>query len=293
MAHSAALSCGPLRYYYNGKYSSPPGPAGGALAALTFVPIAITNNTGSPDVLTILYTSGNERMLPGEIKVKMAQPQTDFTVDGISGFWANTLSVVSQAGTCALYEITLPVGVGSQLQHAPSLWNPPVGSPTPLPAFDAGALVFNLGSNPTWRSYSINTTANAYQLQVQDVLGALAGVAAFQLVDDLVDLQVEYGKNTDDDPNNIVDAWNATAPVSAAEWQQVVAIRLAVLARSGNYEKPANPGDPCSATTTAPTWAGSGNASSVLTVPGGLPSCYKFRAFETIIPLRNMIWRPA
>ena len=32
---------------------------------------------------------------------------------------------------------------------------------------------------------------------------------------------------------------------------------------------------------------------SWLMVAGYLPTCYKYRAFETIIPLRNMIWRPA
>jgi hypothetical protein len=25
--------------------------------------------------------------------------------------------------------------------------------------------------------------------------------------------------------------------------------------------------------------------------PGALPSCYKYRVFETVIPLRNMLWR--
>jgi large subunit ribosomal protein L9 len=31
---------------------------------------------------------------------------------------------------------------------------------------------------------------------------------------------------------------------------------------------------------------------SVFTLPDGLPSCYKYRVFETVIPLRNMIWLP-
>jgi len=26
-------------------------------------------------------------------------------------------------------------------------------------------------------------------------------------------------------------------------------------------------------------------------VPGGIPSCYKYRVFETVVPLRNMLWR--
>jgi len=25
-------------------------------------------------------------------------------------------------------------------------------------------------------------------------------------------------------------------------------------------------------------------------VPGGVPSCYKHRVFETVVPLRNAIW---
>jgi type IV pilus assembly protein PilW len=59
-----------------------------------------------------------------------------------------------------------------------------------------------------------------------------------------------------------------------------------VLARSQNYEKPATPGDPCTATQAAPTWSG-----GAFTVPDGLPSCYKYRVFETVIPLRNVIWK--
>ncbi len=26
-------------------------------------------------------------------------------------------------------------------------------------------------------------------------------------------------------------------------------------------------------------------------VPGGIPSCYGYRVFETVVPIRNMIWR--
>jgi type IV pilus assembly protein PilW len=193
-----------------------------------------------------------------------------------------------------LYQITQVQAASAHLQHNPGVsapWNP-AGGGSLLPKFQAGALVFNLGT-PTWRTYSVNTVSNAYQLQVAEVLGLVAGGVPMQIVDDIVDLQAEYGKNTDNDPNNIVDAWNPTMPANAAEWQQVVAIRLAVLARSGNYERPENLGDPCSATTAVPTWSGSGTASSVLTVPGGLPSCYKYRVFETVVPIRNLIWRPA
>ena len=54
---------------------------------------------------------------------------------------------------------------------------------------------------------------------------------------------------------------------------------------------------PIRATTSAtrPKWgdAGAEQDFPTLLVAGVLPSCYKYRVFETIIPLRNMIWRPA
>jgi type IV pilus assembly protein PilW len=68
-------------------------------------------------------------------------------------------------------------------------------------------------------------------------------------------------------------------------------VRVALLARSQNFEKPSVAGGPCDATTAAnaPTWA---NGLLPMNVPGGLPSCYKYRVFETVVPLRNLIWRP-
>jgi type IV pilus assembly protein PilW len=298
LAHSAMMgcscataNCSPIQYYYNGTYSYPPAAAAaGALTPLASAPVVITNNTGSPDQITMVYTTANERVLPGQLDENMATPTSNMKVDGTAGFTPNSLVIVAQGTTCALYQITSVEQPTSNLVHTGGPWNPGVSN---LPKFDAGATVFNLGT-PVWRTYSINATANAHQLQVADAIGLLTGATPTQqLIDDIVDLQAEYGKNTDNDPNNIVDAWSPVAPASAVEWQQVVAVRFAVLARSGNFEKPSNPGDPCSATTVAPTWSGSGTASSVLTIPGGLPSCYRYRVFETVIPLRNMIWRAA
>jgi type IV pilus assembly protein PilW len=67
---------------------------------------------------------------------------------------------------------------------------------------------------------------------------------------------------------------------------------LVVLARDDHYHKPSTAGGPCEATTAAnrPTWAG--GAFLTFDAPGALPSCYRYRVFETVVPLRNMIWRP-
>jgi type IV pilus assembly protein PilW len=123
-----------------------------------------------------------------------------------------------------------------------------------------------------------------------------------QIVDDIVDIQAEYGRDVDNDGTVEDDEWFAASPTTAAEWMQVQAIRIGILARSGNYERPDPPGSACNATIATPEWAGTWvpgtvppkttvKPESAFTIPGGLPSCYKHRVFETVVPLRNMIWR--
>ena len=121
-------------------------------------------------------------------------------------------------------------------------WNPAAGST--LPTFSAGAYVFNIGITPVWRTYSVLTTANAYKLQVADVLRVIDGSAPtpLQIVDDIVDIQAEYGRDANNDGRVADTEWSPTTPANAAEWQQVLAIRVGVLARSGNYEQTGSAG---------------------------------------------------
>jgi type IV pilus assembly protein PilW len=279
-----------VQYYYKGAYSYPPaGGPGGALPPLNFVPVVITDSIGAPDAITVLFGSDLDRMVPSKLTDSMPQASAEYKVDGTAGFGQSDMVIVTEGGKCVLTQITEVQKAASHLQHNPNVgvpWNP-TGGASLLPKFNAGATLFNLG-NPTWRMYSIGSN----RLQAAEVLTTLVpGGAPTALVDDIVDLQAEYGKDTDAD--GAVDAWNATPPTSAAEWLQVLAVRLGVLVRSQNFEKPSVAGDPCEATTATPTWTGSANANSVFTVPGGLPSCYKHRVFETVVPIRNMIWRPA
>jgi type IV pilus assembly protein PilW len=304
--HSGALGCtcdkvanpdcSAVQYFYNGVYSSPPGPAGGALPPLEFAPVVIRETPDLPDTLTLLYGNDPERMLPGKLTESMPQPSSEFKVDGTAGYTINDMVLVTNGASCMMTQVTQVQDAAAHLQHNPgtSLWNP-AGGGSALPAFPAGANLFNLG-NPIWRTYSIDSAATKSKLQFMQVMTATGGptvAGATAIIDDIVDLQAQYGKDMDD--NGVVETWNTVQPVNGAQWQQVLAVRVAVLARSGNYERPETAGGPCEATTTAPQW---GDAAALqdfptLLVAGALPSCYKYRVFETIIPLRNMIWRPA
>lgn len=312
--HSAALgctcagaNCSAIRYHYNGVFSYPPAAGPTALPALMAAPVVITSTAGTPDTITVLSSTDNEGAIPSVLTENMANSNAAFKLDGTAGYlppgaeWTapnGNFVLVAQSGVCALTRVTNVVPAASNLEHAStSLWNP--GTPGTLPTYSAGATVFNLGITPLWRAYSVVTAANAYKLQAADVLRVIDGSAApLQIVDDIVDIQAEYGRDANNNGTVADTEWTATPPANATEWQQVLAIRVGVLARSGNYERPDPVGGPCAATTATPTWSGTYipttttvKPESAFTVPGGIPSCYKHRVFETVIPLRNMIWR--
>jgi type IV pilus assembly protein PilW len=305
----AVLNCSPLQFSYNGNSTFPPAPAAlGALTPRTAAPVLIVKTPGAPDTITVMYGGANERMLPAQLTDVAQVPNFTYKVDGTEGFAEGNLILVTQNQTCFLKQVSKVTPTNNLLDHLSS--SSTSGLPLPFnppgsfgPALDLGAAVFSLGTpgaagGPVWRTFFIANN----KLQSEDILTTLQnGVAApQQLVDDIVDLQAQYGRDdgsaggvADD---FLVDLWDNAPPTDPADpttilWKQVVAIRVGLLARSQNFEKPSVAGGPCEATPAAPapppTWSG-----GAFTVPGGLPSCYKHRVFETVIPLRNLIWRP-
>ena len=99
----------------------------------------------------------------------------------------------------------------------------------------------------------------------------------------------------------MIDADGDAVVGGPGDYQRVVAVRLAVVARSKNPEKPGADGQ-CSATTVAPLLFGSASPATVAAVQvtagvavagDAVPwQCYRYRVFETIVPLRNAQWRP-
>jgi type IV pilus assembly protein PilW len=95
--------------------------------------------------------------------------------------------------------------------------------------------------------------------------------------------------------------FNALAPVP---WANLIAVRIAVVSRSALPEKPSSGqlSDPCDATVSEPQWTGSPWAAAPLSYKTRLDvsaivaapdnwKCYRYRVFETTIPLRNWIWK--
>ncbi len=285
--------CSPVQYYYNGTYSAPPA-GSSTLPAINFLPVVITKTAGSPDTVTLVYSNAGVRGLPTTLDDDMASPNSDMKAAGIAGYSIGDMLVVTQGATCSLMRITNLNNTSQKLLHTPSgaggsKWNPPTGT-NALPNYTKGALLFDIGK-PTWRKY----TVSGRHMTVTEVILADTGPNTIgqDLIDDVVDLQAQYG--VDANTNGTVESaeWTDTTPASLADWQNLKAVRLGVLARSPNYVKPLTPGADCDATTTAPSWSGGTFGTLDFVTTTSEARCYKYRVFETIVPLRNMIWRPA
>jgi type IV pilus assembly protein PilW len=98
----------------------------------------------------------------------------------------------------------------------------------------------------------------------------------------------------------MIDADNDGVNGGPGDYQRIAAVRIAVVARGKNVEKPAPGGSaapprwrrPCSATGAVRR---DGGADAVNVAVAGDPvswKCYRYRVFETIVPILNSQYRP-
>ena len=285
----------------------------------------------TPDQLAVFYGSQNQIANSTTLVANMVLPTSPLTVQSRFAFRPGDLLLLLEPGSgknCAFMEVTsLPATPSNQVNHDPGAYgasftarfNPAAG----MGVTYGGAItanvtrVFNLGNlhddvnfpasqNVTLPVYNLYSIANN-TLTVSNAFVISGGVPAVSSVaDNIVHMRADYGVddgvndgsvtyNTVYAPNDgIVDRYISTTP----NWSQVIAIRIAVVARSALAEKPAaGLGAPCDTTTVAPTWSGNTGAArsfdlSTIPLPAGVTwQCFRYRVFETTVPLRNWIWK--
>jgi len=279
--------------------------------SFTLAPVVITPGAGgAPDSITVTYGNSSVYSNSAALTQNMATPTSALRVDNRYGFFPSDLVVLAETGkNCTLAELTsLPTVPGQTdlMSHdtgnynaangmqVASQYNPAGGMPAPNNiSYTTNAKVFDLGPQP---SNVIYTVQGGY-LQMQSVIASSA--ASQPVVENIIGLQAQYGK--DNGVNNgtvtnavyspddgLVDSFDAVAPVTPTDWSRVIAIRLAVLARSGLKERPDATTGTCSTTAAAPAWVGGS-----FTVSGDPDwKCYRYRVYQTTVPVRNLIWKP-
>ena len=198
----------------------------------------------------------------------------------------NEITLVMSGTTCAISRATAVSAAGA----APitvTLENAALAA--------AGA---NLSCLGTWNE--VTYAVNAGNLERTAVVNGVSG-GAQPLIAGIVNLQAQYGISATTTSNTIaqwVDASDATwAAPTVADRNRIKAIRLAVVARNSKLEGEVVSASCTSTTAASPggvcAWAGSvaSPAPAVdLSTGNANWNRYRYRVFETIIPLRNVIW---
>lgn len=162
----------------------------------------------------------------------------------------------------------------------------------PPTAFTAG-YIFNLGNGPRRNMWTVlnGKLQVTNDLLYQDTNGDNTNDTV-EIADNVITLQAEYGIDANNNGRIESSEWTTTDPGAVVQWANVLAVRLALLVRSGQFER-------TTVTTTVPSWAGGqfvitnldGSASSSTPAdPANNWRNYRYRVYETLIPLRNMLW---
>ena len=190
----------------------------------------------------------------------------------------------------------------------------PSGNTVPALSQVNGGQLFDLGALPQIKVYAIRSG----NLTVCDMLNTDCTVAAnyVVLVNGIVSMRAIYGQDFAGAPpagsslpgDGAVDRWSRAPLATTDDISRTLAAAIEITARSGLKEKPST-GTTCDTTPNAARpdrgqtqdWfqpyvalaAGSlGGAQIDLSTVSTDWQCYRYKLFQTSVPLRNMIWRP-
>lgn len=271
-------------------------------------PVVITvGAAGAPDQLTVIYGS-SPNVVEGGSFVGGAASGADFPLKNAAGIVVGDLIAASEAGLdCSLAEVTgfVPAAINT-VQHANgaaySYVDTAGNTISPTATYNKGggsgvdyataALLFTLGRSPTVVTYQIGNDKLQTKTLIPYVLAQDSdgdGTSDADVGDGIVQLKAQYGKDTNGD--SVVDTWDTTLPASGTQWMQVRAVRIALLSRSAKFEKTAVTAD-CVAPNNPPNspyWSG-GCFTMTNPADGTDWHYYRYRVYETVVPMRNMIW---
>ena len=270
--------------------------SGVALAPLVLAPVAIADGAGGlPDSITILSGNKSSWSVPTRVISVHAQAATQFNTNATLGLAQNDLLIayetIAGTPTCTLSQVDNADPVSNPIVHAAGSWN---GNSAIFPAagYSTNALLMNVGSFMS-HTYSIDANSN---LVFTDYSSATNTNSSQILSPDIVSIQAEYGFDTraGAQTDTQVDTWSAAmidADASgtvgdAGDINRIYALRFALVARSGLLEKPDPATGVCNTTTAGPVWAGG----TISLAADANWQCYRYKTFETIVPLRNAIW---
>lgn len=264
-------------------------------------PLVISQGAnGMPDAIGVLASGKRNFSLPMRI-VSPGSTATTFPLSntlGVEGPMTDTggaqitsgdllVAVIDGVANCDVFQVSAAPAASVAARGNASGWN----TAAMANAYLDGHYVVNLGA-PVHRIYSVDTATLSLRMNSLGIAasnGAPAYSGANEMFPGVVSIKANYGKDTNADGS--VDLWDNVTPTTNAGWRQLMAVRIAIVTRSGQFEKDI-------VTTVCPTWL-----AAPVRVPNSPSACaaypnaadedwkhYRYKVFETVMPLRNLLW---
>ena len=292
-------NCTSIYSYYEvgGATISPlPAYAGG----MGMAPVRITDGGSDSDTLMVKRSDDPLGSIFVTLTSTMPSSSSELNVSSTAGFADGdiVLAVDSTSGNCTVMLITQVQGAALKLQHNPggqTTYNPSNSfqNNNNWPGYFSGHKIMKMGQLVA-HSYTINATN---QLILTDSTIPTASTTAV-LADEVIKMKVQYGIANvgSQDVSAWVNATTATGwdTLDAAKVKRIKAIRVALVARSSKKE---------GSDVSSACQDGAGtvvNANGPCVWPDSEPLLnlssntdwkkYRYRIYQTIIPLRNVIW---
>lgn len=271
----------------------------------TLTPVIINDGAnGAPDSITVMSadrdpasTNTTFYTVPMPVSLDHLPTATFFTVRSALGVQVGDMVIAVPANTnfnpasnwCSAYRIT-GLQNSNQLVHAAAdPWN--AVALDPAGGYVAGSQLLNAG-RLLRRTFAL--AADGQTLQQSTLQLNNGSMQSQDLFPQIVNLQAFYGRDTNND--GVVDTYDNTTPADNAGWRRVLAVRLALVARSAAYQKE-------EVTTAQPLWDVGSGAQVAGSEDCGQSKCltlkidglvdwkhYRYAVYDVIVPLRNRFW---
>lgn len=240
-----------------------------------------------PDSFAVSYSMSPTIITPA-LFTSAAAANSSYSVQSPGGFKTDDLVLaIGLNGICNPSRVTQVSAVDANgvvtVDHT--------GNPATM---NASSLLFNLGSSrdPQKTFYDIQNNVLRGTTLV-DAQGAQVVGVPNPIASNVVTMKVQYGIDTDND--GFVDSWTAATgnwtpdqlfAADAIKLNQIKAVRIGIIVQGEQFDKSAGDFN----------WSlfrdSAGNATYSGTFPASTspPGNFRYRVYETIIPLRNEIW---
>jgi type IV pilus assembly protein PilW len=299
----AMFNCGTVfSYYENGGTKISPVPA--YAGAMGMAPVQIIDGGAGADTVIVKRGSDFLGAIPATLTGNMPTAASELNVSNTSGFAAgNVVLLVGASGNCTVTQVTAVQAAAAKLEHSAGggiTYNPDAvfqGAPTalplppppaippvltPWPVYLTGDRVIKVGQMFS-RSYTVNANN---ELTVRDDSVPTTSTTS-SLASDIVMMKAQYG--IADVGSQNVNAWvSATAAtgwnvLNSTLLKRIKAVRVVIVARSAKMEAPGT-------TTVAPVAWPDGASPAIDLSANPDWQRYRYRTYQLVIPIRNMIW---